>query len=253
MKTKIFAVIVMFTLSITIFNACSERNNDIEATRSNAASTNDNYSLQAENIHEHEIPSRIMNAPLWFDTTDNNDYFKSSLIKHISASRALDSNEQDLKNYTNSFEELLSLDKVSQDTCLVQTARTAYTARNISDISAFYCFKEVEIEDFNLVQVGVLKDSILYVFARGEVLCNDTDSIIVSVCRNEQSVNSFNDDMMYNNDEITTRIGEAVVNIKAYGSFGGYEYLRDLAYQVIDSAELVDVQYELDVLRQQSE
>ena len=60
------------------------------------------------------------------------------------------------------------------------------------------------------------------------------------------------DGMLYINkfNTIIARIGNTSFHINAPERLGTYEFLRNLALQVIETAELVDVQAEIDILRQ---
>ena len=59
------------------------------------------------------------------------------------------------------------------------------------------------------------------------------------------------DDMIYSKKfvEVSMRMEDTIVIIRDFSKQKNYEELRDLANQVIKTAELVDVEYELDVMR----
>jgi hypothetical protein len=161
----------------------------------------------------------------------------------------------------------------------------SHSLQRVEEMPAFYSLDNFKIDGYKLYHANITEGSILYRFvpeeefgdeyvvslggnnilltikrwewwepnARGNNIC--ALDPIAAHARNPQWGSLTADNMLYNVNEITAQLGDTVFSIQVPARFVnyGYEYLRDLARQVIDSAELVDVQYELDVLRQQSE
>jgi hypothetical protein len=151
----------------------------------------------------------------------------------------------------------------------------------ISEIPKFYSLDNLEIDGYKLYLVNITEGSLLFKFVPIEefdyeyVISLGTNNILIDVRRWEwwsenpvrsgeicaaDPLNSFarnsqwghltDDNMLYKGDEITAQMGDTVFTIKVPYRLSDYEFLRDLALRVIATSELVDVEYELDVIRQ---
>jgi hypothetical protein len=234
--TALFSVIALF---LTLIGCAETENKEVPPAQTNKSavqSTTNDSNLSNE---EKEIMVSVDWEPLSVNVTANSNY--KSLI----------------------FDE-------------INTLQNNGDSRGI--ISSFY-FPDVEIEGFELVKINISGQFVSYYYnplrTNGVRISDDYCSgrgIMLMVDRSDfpyrfyETIEEFYESNSLNGGVLR---GEFVYNktaksiywfvdgvmfrISVPDELNDFEYLRDLAYQVIDSAELVDVQYELDVLRKQSE
>jgi hypothetical protein len=274
MKTKkIFSTAVAVAVFCAMFSGCSEQRDGDIGSAQNGTENNclevsqaveDNTELEI-NIPEEEIMiTRLTHAPLWIEP-DENGGFRDGFVRLINASQAVDRGERVSENVLRETARLFSNTECPVQ--IAETAQIAFSARKLSDLTSFYCFDDTDIEDFNLVQVGITQKTFLFIFTRnGELLSNDVDSIQITVSRLdchetemrqnnlfaemvEQTINQDRGYLTENGmlfsyggygEEITAPLGHTVVSVWGIGTIEkSYE---DLTLQVIETAELVNVE-----------
>jgi len=174
--------------------------------------------------------------------------------------------------------DLVNQINISKNTIIEDTDFDLNYETILSNIAEFYRF---EIYGYEIYQVSISENSLDFNLASIELLnteCDDTvdlDNIRISTIRpenwgpgTESAEEIFNswaeqakiqewgyltdDNMIYSSDfnEVSTPIGSTILTVRVPDHLNDYDYLRDLAQQVIASAELVNVDTELELLRQ---
>jgi hypothetical protein len=219
---KVFGAVMTATLLLAVLSGCSEQSSgdvigatgvqagEVCGVQNDVVQTNENGTAQERN-DDIRIARRILSAPLWI-RPDENNCFRETMIQHIETSRAIKRGERVCETFLT--ETVIPLLGYGYDnkTFAEIAEETVYSARRISDITAFYCLDAVSVDGFNLVQVGINEHWVLYTFVQGEVPCNDADTVRISIARPELF------------DETTTQ-----------------DPLCDIALQIIETAELVVV------------
>jgi hypothetical protein len=147
-----------------------------------------------------------------------------------------------------------------------------HDVNRVAEITEFY-FPSIEIEGFELHNAAIFDSTLIFTYAPLNTT-RDVVSIVptirIFVGRPEwdrkQGGDIFHDTvresvesgfgrltesgMMYAEDGlIFARLGDTTLRIDVPAELNRYEFLRDIALQIIDTAELVDVEQELEVLR----
>ena len=194
------------------------------------------------NRADEPIPCSSLIAPISIRGREIKD-FKSAIIGEINVSRSMSREEH--QAYSN------------------------YEALMISEISEFY-FPNVEIDGYKLIAVDVFGGVIIFYYVPLEVepyhdefFMDSSSPIVIHVRRQDNDIDVFGvateqaaregwgrlteDGMLYaaKHASIDARMGDTSVRIDVPEKLNSYEYLRDLANQVIKTAELVDVEREL--------
>jgi hypothetical protein len=155
--------------------------------------------------------------------------------------------------------------------------RNASTARNDIYVQRdFYSLDSLKIEGYKLHHARIGSSGVAYVYvpktpepdeidlAGNQILCQSTlidirvmspgspdsfeDIVKANVNRSDADYELTQDGVLYSAGGAYVPMGASFVSVFAEGR--DYDFLRDLALQVIDSAELVNVQHESDLLRQ---
>jgi len=146
-----------------------------------------------------------------------------------------------------------------------------YSLQKVSDLTEFYNLENFKIAGYQLDSIVIFVDGYVFQFIPIESLNNDdfimrSSSVVsISMPRLENTVGSptaeellrvwtnqaetqgygylTEDNMLYKeyHSSISTIMGDTVLYITVPDYLNTYEYLRDLAFQVIETAELVNV------------
>jgi hypothetical protein len=240
MKIKeTFLVTVIITAMIMTLNGCSS-NAVIDLAQSNTLEKDNFVGISERNPHYEWI----------YMLVDDELNFKDKVCKMIDESKRINIRDE---NYF------------------------LYLDNNISDISKFYCLENLEIDGYKLYSVNISRGVFLFRFAPVEKLEGDPDYIFVDdsfipiqIERFERHNTSLDpledvleefqrrgqgvlteDDMVYveKSGYIFARLGDTIFNIRVPyfdvldpDKSANYEILRDLAFQVIEAAELVQAE-----------
>ncbi|MDR2532136.1 MAG: hypothetical protein LBC82_04765 [Oscillospiraceae bacterium] len=243
MKNKkiVFPVIIVMTVLIVVLCGCKSRNPEVNNETQVFENPTDN----------NEVLSVGLPTPTIICNVEGRD-FKKEIIDKVITSRSENIGEYQEENN--------------------------YDVNRISEITEFF-FPTVEIDGFKLHSVFVTETTFRFMYAPFEidddfeVLIGSEGLIIISLRRNEwyaarNVLDHFNDevkqaqaqgwghltedDMLYDAEfgNITAKIGETSIHIDVPRELGNYEFLRNLALRTIETIELVDVQAEIDIIRQ---
>ncbi|MDR2532139.1 MAG: hypothetical protein LBC82_04780 [Oscillospiraceae bacterium] len=240
-KTFVSAILVISILLsvILIFNGCSAQLNESEPD-------------EVEITEAQEMPN-IFTAIVIEDVKDAN--YTREIINEINTSKLISENEH---KYNDS-----------------------YQAVRISNIKAFYSLNNFEIHGYELYKVLILGDTICYYYApinstadRSSLCFSNGSAILLQITRFdnrygdipsrvtiEQLAEIFDGQVIGNNlffvegselfeyNELGGLIGETWFAMKVPKSVD-FDVLCDIGAQLVVSAELVDVQAEIDIIRQ---
>jgi len=179
-------------------------------------------------------------VPLMFDV-DENTNLKDVILNEIHASKTVDRNHEDYG---------------------------MYSEHKISDIEEFFV-PTIEFEGFELFSMFFDEAGFVYEYAPIERAENyahhyetgyqirigrpgyqkkSTPEVLEGLAQ-EDDTYSEEKGFVQSGYSIYTQIGDSILRVDVPYELADYEYLRDLANQVIKSAEKVDVEYKLDVMR----
>ncbi|MCL2036363.1 MAG: hypothetical protein FWG83_03120 [Oscillospiraceae bacterium] len=245
MKTKKIIATLIAVVLLTTLSGCENveevgSSSDYENAREES-SNEYKESEESDKIFE-ESCNEVASVEILGNNRTN---FKSEIINEIEKSKTLTRNDN---NYG------------------------TYSANRIPEIKEFY-YPKIEIEGYELFVVHLTKFSIMYYYAPGEKLKKEEefipwqmydDSINVLI-RRPDSKNAHNahddslekiaeanahngmvltvDNLLYyrDGDNVRGQVGEVNFRITVPEHLADYEYLRDLAFDVIKNAELVTV------------
>jgi len=237
MKTKkiILAISVAMAILLALFCGCS----DAISTQTNTTQENDVVTQTPDKV----ISDCIVVIPLTI-TSNNETNLSDELIKHVKAARTAGRGEEIIADETGSL----------------------YSLNKISDINKFYNIESLKIDEYKLYNLEISSGVFNYLFlptgrtAGENNILDNQDAIRVSI--NYHSENPFSikelwefrieqavrdnsgyltkDNMIYSEayNDIVAQMGDALLYITAPFGIADYEFLRDLAFQVIETEPL---------------
>jgi hypothetical protein len=258
MKVKKTLTVAIAAITIfSMFAGCSESDNiETDSVQSSGVET---YTVQTNEVDAicvneiQAVENQRRPAPLHIvANTDAN--VRDEIVRHISVSRT-ESNREEIDQ------------------------RSEYLSQRISEIPVFYSVDRLEIDGYRLHSVNIYANSFVFAFLTLEELeqpdfnfSTATDVIWLTILREEWFDNSLTSDplspqqaieqgwgyltedgMVYapEHREVTAQLGNTVLRVMTSGSAPrDYEFLRDLALQVTETSERVDVAQEIDRIRQ---
>ncbi|MDR2532138.1 MAG: hypothetical protein LBC82_04775 [Oscillospiraceae bacterium] len=146
----------------------------------------------------------------------------------------------------------------------------SYKANKISEITEFY-YPTIKFEGYELYSVAIFDGVFIFRYVPLEFVGDDTSILLDIADVIEISIRRFDqfraeakqaqnegwgylseDGMLYAEEysNIVAQIGNTTVRIDVPKKFNSYEFLRDLAFRLIETSEVVDVQAEIDIIRQ---
>jgi hypothetical protein len=175
-----------------------------------------------------------------------------------------------IEGNNNFTEEMIEQIDVSKNSRSGDEDYWLYSEHKISEISEFYSLDNLKIDGYEPYLVNIRGDSFLFKYTpqNGNEHIFDAD-IMIGICRpegwygtsdpkevfdvrinqaQEQGWGRLTEDgMIYSAslNDIAVQIGKTLLSIRVPDEFDTYEYLRDLAFEVIKTAELIDVEREL--------
>jgi len=264
-------MIVISLILLLVFCGCSEIfNKGVDVTsinQANGADANQGIAIQSE-IFDNGVDVASVNQ--------GNDAGVNQGIatqdEDFSVNRRVEPLSIKVDNNFNLKNEIISHISISETKNSVNNR--LYSEHKVSDIPQFYALDNLLIDGYRLYHVNITEGSFLYRFVPIEefydenVVSTGLNNILIPVKRwewfdekstsklmereAEQGWGYLNEDgMIYsqNNNEITAPIGNTIFRVQVPDKLNNYDFLHDIAQQVIKSAEIVDVKHELDVLR----
>ncbi|MDR2532137.1 MAG: hypothetical protein LBC82_04770 [Oscillospiraceae bacterium] len=233
-KKCILSAFVFMAISFAFFCGC-------QSAKVNDKNTTPFLPEKEETYEEHNDPVPIGDpAPLTIWIEKGTD-FKEKIIEHINIAKNPNENN-DIYN--------------------------VYPSNRISNLTEFYL--SIKIIDFELFCVSISEYGFIYYYApveklrqREEYSFSNTDGVEIVIERSDSKIptnlnkiaqgNSklTDDNFVYDgNNQIWGQIRDTVFRITVPNNLNNYEFLRDLAFRLIETSEVVDVQAEIDIIRQ---
>ena len=230
MKTKrtFFAIIIAIAMALAALSGCSETGN--EEINSFQSDTSEEDSTE---VREYGHAMKWVEIPV-----DDEQDFEDEIIDIIDEF-------QDMNEHDEEYD--------------------LYSHNEIDNISEFYCLDDLEIEGFKLYSSFITPAIFIYNFSLVDSTIND-GSICIDILRPEQfpgvdlfeeAVEEFQekgqghvteDDMLYIEEAglLIARLNDTILEIQTTTQLRNYEFMRDIALQIIETATPVDVEQELE-------
>jgi len=235
MKIKIILIVVIAIIMLLSLNGCNNENStEKEHHEFDSSDFSDNEKIEDEvfEIYEAEFLSLVIR-----DTGDKN--FKEALVLEIHNSKIANRGD----------------DKFD-----------IYSRNEVSNIEKFY-FPVSEIDGFYLHSIEILNDFLIFYYApqnpnnedldrNGEYQFSYNSGIEIIMSRLDKPSLSVTDEdlqgktLLYNESlrDIQGRIENTWFRIKVPHHVNNYEFLYDTAMKLTETAELIDVQAEIDAI-----
>jgi len=250
MKNK-KAFIIVFALSVFLATLCGC--SKVSVLEKNDAQNEDVIKGTRENNEQEERVITRRPAPLSIKSEDDFN-LKNEIVNHIYTSK----NAVTVEESINAEDETYHL----------------YSQHKVSSIPKFYSLDSLKIDGYKLYHVNITLGAFLFRFVPTDELNDERvvslgeNNILISINRwehfNEETADDplkivleqatsqgwgylTEDDMLFapGKGDISAQLGDTIFQIRVPKELDNYDYLRDLANQVIATAELVNVETEL--------
>ncbi|MDR2532135.1 MAG: hypothetical protein LBC82_04760 [Oscillospiraceae bacterium] len=239
-KKNVFPVIIVMTVLFTFLCGCKSRNPEVN--NGNIMQLHEDEKIEVEFEYQSLVIRNI-----------NENGYKEELVNRINKYRTADEGSYEY---------------------------SIFTRNNLADIKDFY-FPLLKIDGYELFCVEVTSISLVFYYAplnpNKENLDKNGDyffcynSGIEILIRRPEYVDAFDplksiteqlnqsgisylskEDIIYveSKNDVFSKIGNTWFSVKVPGELNTYEFLRNLALRTIETIELVDVQAEIDIIRQ---